>query len=106
MLATRSDARLAKAGKVRLIISKQGIIDISYNPIKPFFEDGGRPDVLARKALLEETRKGSSWWSCDRCDRLNKPRNQRCGGCQRWRGGSRPQMRKKQHVQSILPPIV
>lgn len=63
-----------------------------------FVLDGGRPDVIARKALVEETRRIGAWWPCDKCHRLNKPRKQRCSGCQRWRGGSRPQMKKNQEV--------
>lgn len=58
--------------------------------------DGGRPDVIARKQEKAARKADATmWWPCDRCSRLNKPKNQRCGGCLRWRDGSRPGLKKK-----------
>ena len=59
---------------------------------------------MARKELVKQLRsKVGDWWPCDKCNHRNKPKNQRCGGCQRWRGGSRPQMRKKPTVEDTRP---
>mmetsp|Transcript_20718 Transcript_20718/g.32620 ORF Transcript_20718/g.32620 Transcript_20718/m.32620 type:complete len:269 (+) Transcript_20718:223-1029(+) len=53
--------------------------------------------VAAGRMLLQEGQRkkiSKGNWMCDRCERSNKVSKVRCGGCQRWRDGQRPAMRK------------
>lgn len=94
--------KVCQAWKGEIFCDFRGVCSELYSHFFPYFLDGGRPDVLGKNALAKEAHKvqDSAWWTCDRCGRQNKPRKKRCGSCQHWRGGCRPQMRKDATVAS------